>query len=119
VIESSRKPSFRKNICPVCGGTSVIRNDKVLGFLAPKFNCPDCGAKLTTAPTPKVLLGFIVAFAGLPAALWFSHWLQTSFELHRTLLTAINGGLIGGITAYAFKLTLDGLAFKRWRLGGF
>ena len=116
---SSRKPSFRKNICPVCGGKSVIRNDKVLGFRVPKFTCPDCGAGLTTTPTRRVLWAFAVAAAGIPAAIWLAHWVQDSFELHRTLLAGIYGGLIGAISSYAFKLMVDGLVFKPWRPGGF
>jgi hypothetical protein len=115
----SRKPSFRKNTCPVCGGTSVIRNDKVLGFRAPKFNCPECGAGLTTTPTVKILWAFVVAVVGIPAAFFLAHWLQGSFDLHRTLLAGIYGGLIGGVSSYAFKLALDGLVFKPWRPGGF
>ena len=116
---SSRKPSFLKNICPACGGGSVIRNDKVLGFRAPKFTCPDCGTGLTTTPTHRVLWAFVVAAAAIPAAFWLAHWLQDSFHLHRTVLACIYGGLIGGVSSYAFKLVFDGLAFKPWRPGGF
>src|SRR5262245_51478611 len=108
----TRKPSIRKNTCPVCCGTSVSRNDKVLGYRAPKFNCPDCGTGLTTAPALRILWGFAAAAVGIPAAFLLSQWLQSSFEINRTLLAGIYAGLIGGASSLAFALTIDGLVFK-------
>ena len=111
------KPSFRRSICPVCGGGSVIRNEKVLGIRAPKFSCPDCGAGLTTTPTLRVLWAFAAAFIGIPAAFLLISWLQGSLNLSGALLAATYGGLMGGVSSYAFKLALDGLVFKPWRAG--
>jgi len=62
---------------------------------------------------------FVVAAAGIPAAFFLTQWLQSSFDLHRTVLTGIYGGLMGGAAAYAFKLAFDGFVFKPWRPGGF
>lgn len=118
-MKPSRKPSFRKNICPLCGGTSVVRNDKVMGFLSPKFSCPDCGAGLTTTATWRVLWGLVVIAAGLPATVFLVRWLQGSFELHRMLVVGIYAGFAGAIYACALKLTLEGLVFRPWRPGRF
>ena len=118
-MAKERKPSSLKSICPLCGGKSVLRNDNVLGFLAPKFNCPDCGAGLTAAPTPRSLLGLVVVFAALPAALALIRWMQATFELQGVLLTCIYGGVVSGLAACGFKLMFEGFAFKPWRIGGF
>ena len=118
-MADDRNPSFLKNICPLCGGTSVIRNDKVLGLRAPKFNCPDCGAGLTTTPTPRILFAFAVVFIALPAALALISLLKVKFELQGLLLTCIYGGVVGGLSSYAFQLVFNGLVFKKWRMGGF
>ena len=118
-MKQSRKPSYQKNICPICGGVSVVSNDRVLGFRAPKFNCPDCGTGLTTTPTPRILWAFAVVSIGLPVAFALVRWLQASFDLQGTLLTCIYGGVGGGLASYAFKLMHAGLVFKPWRPGGF